>query len=70
MYAGQHAIDHPDRPAFIMAATGERVTYAELEARTNRLAHLLRAHGQRLRPSRAAECDPRHAAGIRHNCGG
>ena len=45
MYAGQHAIDHPDRPAFIMAATGERVTYAELEARTNRLAHLLRAHG-------------------------
>jgi long-chain acyl-CoA synthetase len=32
-----------------MASTGETVTYAELDARTNRLAHLLRAHGlQRL----------------------
>jgi long-chain acyl-CoA synthetase len=28
-----------------MAATGETVTYAELEARSNRLAHLLRANG-------------------------
>ena len=45
MYAGQHAIDHASRAAFIMAATGETVTYAELEARSNRLAHLLRAHG-------------------------
>jgi long-chain acyl-CoA synthetase len=45
MYAGHHATAHPDRPAFIMAATGEQVSYAELEARSNRLAHLLRAHG-------------------------
>ena len=30
-----------------MANTGEVVTYAELDARTNRLAHLLRAHGLR-----------------------
>lgn len=28
-----------------MAGSGETVTYAEYEARTNRLAHLLRAHG-------------------------
>jgi long-chain acyl-CoA synthetase len=28
-----------------MAASGETVTYGEYEARTNRLAHLLRAHG-------------------------
>ena len=28
-----------------MAKTGEAVTYAELEARSNRLAHLLRAQG-------------------------
>ena len=45
MYAGSHARAHPDRPAFVMAATGESVTYAEFDARTNRLAHLLRAHG-------------------------
>ncbi len=45
MYAGQHAIAQPDRAAFIMASTGETVTYAELEARSNRLAHLLREQG-------------------------
>ena len=49
MYAGEHARAHPDRPAFVMASSGASVTYAELDARTNRLAHLLRAHGlQRL----------------------
>ncbi len=49
MYPGSHATAHPDRAAFIMAGTGETVSYAELEARANRLAHLLRAHGlQRL----------------------
>ena len=45
MYPGKYAQQHPDRPAFIMASTGEVVTYAELDARSNRLAHLLRAHG-------------------------
>lgn len=45
MYPGHHATAHPDRAAFIMASTGETVSYAELEARANRLAHLLRAHG-------------------------
>ncbi len=45
MYSGSHAASLADRPAFIMASTGEAVTYAELEARSNRLAHLLRAEG-------------------------
>ncbi|WP_322515271.1 AMP-binding protein [Rhodopseudomonas palustris] len=45
MYTGQFAKTHPDRPAFIMASTGAAVSYAELEARSNRLAHLLRKHG-------------------------
>ncbi len=45
MYAGKYAIEHANQPAFIMAASGQAVTYAELDARTNRLAHLLRAHG-------------------------
>ncbi len=47
MYAGHHFAQHPDRAAFIMASTGETVTYGELEARSNRLAHLLRAQGLR-----------------------
>jgi long-chain acyl-CoA synthetase len=49
MYAGKYATQHPDRAAIIMAGTGETISYAELEARANRLAHLLRDHGlQRL----------------------
>ena len=45
MYTGKHAHLRPLQPAFIMAATGETVTYRELEARSNRLAHLLRKLG-------------------------
>ena len=45
MYPGHHATQHPDRPAFVMASSGQAVTYAEFEARANRLAHVLRAQG-------------------------
>src|SRR6266581_1181184 len=45
MYTGKHVNLRPLQPAFIMAATGEAVTYRELDARSNRLAHLLRKHG-------------------------
>jgi long-chain acyl-CoA synthetase len=45
MYTGVQAKIRPHQPAFIMANSGECVTYAELEARTNRLAHFLRANG-------------------------
>src|SRR6201991_3849207 len=45
MYTGKHAHLRPLQPAFIMAASGESVTYRELEARCNRLAHLFRNHG-------------------------
>ena len=45
MYAGHYAQLNPDRPAFIMASSGESVSYAEYDARTNRLAHLLRGQG-------------------------
>ena len=44
MYPGNYATQHPDRAAFIMASTSEVVSYREFEARTNRLAHLLRAN--------------------------
>jgi long-chain acyl-CoA synthetase len=45
MYPGKYAASHATQPAVIMAATGETITYGELEARSNRLAHLLRARG-------------------------
>ena len=45
MYTGTHVNRHPEKPAFIMASSGEAVTYAELETRSNRLAHLLRHLG-------------------------
>lgn len=45
MYPGDYAKQHPDRPAFIMANSGESVTYREYEARANRLAHYLRDQG-------------------------
>ena len=49
MYTGKHAHLRPLQPAFIMASSGETVTYRELEARCNRLAHLFRRRGlQRL----------------------
>ena len=49
MYPGKYAQQFADRPAFIMAGSGQSMTYGALEARSNRLAHLLRAQGlQRL----------------------
>src|SRR5688572_3496295 len=45
MYPGRYAEQHPDRPCFVMATSGEVVTYAEYEARCNQLAHLLRRAG-------------------------
>ena len=45
MYPGVHAKIRANQPAFIMAQTGVAVTYAELEQRTNRLAHFLRSRG-------------------------
>ena len=40
-----HARTDPGKPALIVAETGETVTFAELDGRSNRAAHLLRAHG-------------------------
>ena len=49
MYSGMHATTRGAQPAVIMAQTGEVITYGELEARSNRLAHFLRKRGlQRL----------------------
>jgi len=40
-----HAQTHPDKPAYIMAGSGESVTYGQLEARSNQGAHLFRSLG-------------------------
>src|SRR5436853_1881391 len=45
MYPGEHARSHPDQPAFVMATSGEVVTFGDYEARCNRVAHLYRATG-------------------------
>ena len=45
MYPGAHVEQQPDKPAVIMAATGETITFAELDRAANRLAQLLRVTG-------------------------
>lgn len=45
MHPGIHAAKHPDKPAFVMAGSGETVTYGELEARSNQGAQLFRSLG-------------------------
>jgi long-chain acyl-CoA synthetase len=45
MFARQHAIDDPGKPAIIMATSGETVSYSEFESHANQVAHLLREAG-------------------------
>ena len=45
MYPGAHSKTFPDKPAVIMANSGEVVTYRQLDERSNQGAHLLRSLG-------------------------
>jgi long-chain acyl-CoA synthetase len=45
MFPGTYAATTPDKPAYIMATTGEAVTYSQLHRRATQIAHLLRSHG-------------------------
>ena len=45
MHPSVHAASSPDKPAVIVAETGETVSYAELDAASNRAAQLFRSHG-------------------------
>jgi long-chain acyl-CoA synthetase len=47
MWPGENAGRWPDKPAYVMAGTGEAVTYRELDERSNRLAQLLYHNGLR-----------------------
>ena len=62
MYPGAHAQQFPDKPATVMADTGETLTYGQLEERSVRLAHVL--HDAGLRPGDAvailSENSPRY----------
>jgi acyl-CoA synthetase (AMP-forming)/AMP-acid ligase II len=51
MYPGIHARNIPDKAAYVMADSGEIVTYARLDERSNRCARLFRSLG--LRPGSA-----------------
>ncbi|HEY1880578.1 MAG TPA: acyl-CoA synthetase [Caulobacteraceae bacterium] len=44
-HPSHHARSKPEKPAYIMAASGETVTYGQLEARSNQGAHLFRQLG-------------------------
>lgn len=44
-HPGVFAALTPDRPAIIMAETGQIITFAQYESLSNQCAHLLRAHG-------------------------
>jgi long-chain acyl-CoA synthetase len=45
MYPGKIAVERAEDACFVMASSGETVSYAQYEARTNQLAHLFRAAG-------------------------
>jgi long-chain acyl-CoA synthetase len=45
MYPAVHAQKNPDKPAYVMAAGGEVVTYGQLNERSNQAAQLFRSHG-------------------------
>src|SRR6476661_5891570 len=47
MQIREHAVANPDKPAIIVHPSGTVLTFAELEARANRLAHFFREHGLR-----------------------
>jgi long-chain acyl-CoA synthetase len=47
MYPGIYATDRATLPAVVMAESGETISYGELDARQNQLAHLFRAEGLR-----------------------
>ena len=45
MHPYLHAQKNPDKPAYVMAASGEKVTYGQLDSQSNRIARLFRHLG-------------------------
>ena len=44
-YPGRWAAEDPDRPAIVMAESGDSMTFGELDAEANRISHLFRGLG-------------------------
>ena len=57
MHPKIHAAATPDKPALIVAETGETVSYADLDRRSNRAAQLFRARGLGIGDTVAFFCD-------------
>jgi len=45
MHPSHHAKTDPDKPAYIMGASGEIVTFSQLDTRSNQIAHAFRTAG-------------------------
>ena len=43
MHPSVHARANPEKPAIVMAASGETISYGELDRRSNQVAQLLRS---------------------------
>ncbi len=59
MHPRLHAESTPDKPALILAETGETITYRDMEERANRAAHALRSLGMGNRRTIALVCENR-----------
>ena len=57
MHPFHHAKATPDKPAVIMAGSGEQLTFAELDARSNQIAHLFRSLGLKARDNVAFQLE-------------
>ena len=57
MYAAEPARLTPDKPAIVMATTGDVVTFAEYEAGANRVLEYMEYDVAELAPALARDCE-------------
>ena len=62
LFPDAYADESPGRPAYVMAESGEAVSYGQLVDRSRRAAHLLRELGARRGDCVAILLDPRFPA--------
>src|SRR5262245_18425508 len=68
MFPGTHVAECPDKPAVIMATSGEVVTYRDLDAQANQVSQLFRSLG--LKPGdHVAFCRENHPRSFALACG-